>query len=654
MASGRKSSEVYHDDALINIHEASCDLLNSGDTTFRHEPLQTTTGIRLLQLPSGIGEDNQLVCTPYDLRDTPSYYGISYCWGLAANHAKVRCNGQMLPISPDLLELLEYLDNFKREQDVNHFWIDQICIDQTNLDERSDQVQLMRHIYAKAHRTLIWLGPLDVNGDLVMLHILDHVTNLRESIPYDRGNMTHVTEEQNAELGLPDLDSADWKAFQQFLKKPWFRRVWVIQEVALCKHPPIIMLGNMTCSWHQFAESIEWLYRKGYRDFTELGALGQTIFTIQRIRHRKDKQTGIPKQWHLEHLLYFISDKEATDPRDCIYALLGLSIDVSNPNTKISEALVPSYRRPMFQVFTDIVRYCIRKSGSLLILGVGGIEQRPEGTTATTCNPPSWMPRWDLPHQQFRKGIHHSFDLSVGPDDLTDVRPVTRFQAAQDLQAQMLHNEDIGALCLKGIKVDHIVWCSESTATMSDNPKALHPLTDIWEGVLAHMGLEKTGDGNPQFHSVAEAIYMSMIAGEVVDRQANDELMQDFWLYLSHLYAVLAWETENDEAYEKYALLWDVYRKLGEDGVVLRVPCRLSKRRMFITSRGFIGMSSISLCKGDEVFVLFGSDVPHVLRNDREGNHLLVGEAYVHGLMHGEVITQWRDGLLNETLVTLR
>lgn len=87
--------------------------------------------------------------------ETPKYVALSYCWGDATHKTWVSCNGQRLALTKDLLNALRRL---RRKDQTETLWIDQICINQEDLDERSRQVQLMRKIYKSAAYVYIWLG----------------------------------------------------------------------------------------------------------------------------------------------------------------------------------------------------------------------------------------------------------------------------------------------------------------------------------------------------------------------------------------------------------------------------------------------------------------------------------------------------------------
>ncbi|PMD44595.1 HET-domain-containing protein, partial [Hyaloscypha variabilis F] len=112
--------------------------------------------IRLLHLQRATSDDTPLAGSFHiaSLDDPPRYVSVSYTWGELLLTHEIVCDGYMLLISENLYLALKRF----RTTDAEVFWIDQICINQSDLQERSWQVQLMRDIYLKAEEVFAWLG----------------------------------------------------------------------------------------------------------------------------------------------------------------------------------------------------------------------------------------------------------------------------------------------------------------------------------------------------------------------------------------------------------------------------------------------------------------------------------------------------------------
>lgn len=139
--------------------------------TFAYAPLSSDASIRILTLfPGQRGSPLVARLENEELGETAvmaaPYEAVSYVWGTGTRCSELRCNegdddgGGILPLTQsidDALERLRLVDRPRR------LWADQICINQEDVGERSQQVRLMNEIYRGAERVLVWLGR-DVEG----------------------------------------------------------------------------------------------------------------------------------------------------------------------------------------------------------------------------------------------------------------------------------------------------------------------------------------------------------------------------------------------------------------------------------------------------------------------------------------------------------
>ncbi|KAI8225327.1 Heterokaryon incompatibility protein 6, OR allele [Colletotrichum sp. SAR 10_96] len=92
------------------------------------------------------------------------YEALSYAWGSTDQSETITANGQILHVTKNLYSALEHL----RQKENRILWIDAICIDQTNLQERGHQVGQMSDIYRQADQVLVWLGPSTYETKVLM------------------------------------------------------------------------------------------------------------------------------------------------------------------------------------------------------------------------------------------------------------------------------------------------------------------------------------------------------------------------------------------------------------------------------------------------------------------------------------------------------
>lgn len=95
---------------------------------------------------------------------------ISYAWGDARNTKRVELDGSLIPVAVSLYGALEAL---RQKAESVLVWVDVLCIDQQNRDERTRQVRLMTNIYSTAEFVAIWLGPEEDDSALAIDLLLD-------------------------------------------------------------------------------------------------------------------------------------------------------------------------------------------------------------------------------------------------------------------------------------------------------------------------------------------------------------------------------------------------------------------------------------------------------------------------------------------------
>lgn len=123
---------------------------------YLYEPLVNATSIRLLTLcPGNTLDEIKCDLKTVSLADKPEYEALSYVWGSTKRDYTLTCDRRSLKITKSLHVVLRRL---RRTSHARVLWIDQLCINQDDLQERSEQVQIMREIYRNARLVVLWLG----------------------------------------------------------------------------------------------------------------------------------------------------------------------------------------------------------------------------------------------------------------------------------------------------------------------------------------------------------------------------------------------------------------------------------------------------------------------------------------------------------------
>jgi hypothetical protein len=217
------------------------------ESSYRYRKLENNNEIRLLEVfPVTEDERGPLRgrIVHARLSDSPRFTALSYCWnsmgypGPAENRDPVIDLGSegTLAVTRNLFDGL-YSALGKGHCETNLLWVDQICINQDDLVEKSSQVTLMKDIYKQAHLVLVWLGndaPTS-EGDRA-LRFADHIANRIEEkrlLSPDFDFLPIMT--STVDIGIPSLHdaTADYISLIALLTRPWFGRSWIVQEISL-------------------------------------------------------------------------------------------------------------------------------------------------------------------------------------------------------------------------------------------------------------------------------------------------------------------------------------------------------------------------------------------------------------------------------------
>lgn len=413
--------------------------------------------IRLIRLKPGkshepikIGLVEAAVDTVEDLR----YIALSYVWGKSQDSRPVFCNGESIFVTPNLYDALLEL---RECRSLPLLWIDQITINQRDLAEKTEQVRRMGKIYAKAEKVWIWLSKA-IWRDSSYVHHLNTFYQWTQMASFARfglmtGNDSFLLEqvaamERQANEKFPTRET--WETMLAIFSCGYFRRVWMVQEITLAVKPMILMSGCeapwssvvQSGSFMQFGirtlpnnEVVNWLmdlpghYRKHTRGLNTMTVVQQRL-----------RMAGLETQqeWSLLDLVRKTALLDCTDPRDRVYAVLGLL--GWNKKETIGTSIVPDYTAEvdadslMRKVFIEGLT-----SGALMTL----LHCSPD-TMATT---PSWMGAIDvnfgvdLPligdsSSYNAGGPHTSAHVNVVHDKSTllqfDITPIGRIVAVCD------------------------------------------------------------------------------------------------------------------------------------------------------------------------------------------------------------------------------
>ncbi|KAI3321030.1 heterokaryon incompatibility protein-domain-containing protein [Xylariaceae sp. AK1471] len=309
-----------------------------------------------LQKGSGIEIKCELIHTTLDDNVIP-YEAVSYTWGTMMRTNSVYVKGNRLPITSNLWRLLHDLRNLDTDR---YLWVDAICINQDDDLERGHQVHRMKHIYRGAERVLFYLSPQASIADVVMSSLAElqkSVAGTRWAADDERWDATWREVQTRLRCQYHDLELRQRQGLEYLLQRPFFRRVWILQEVASARRASVFC-GINSISANVFAVSLRLM---GVSPDTHSQAV------IDLILGSLNGTTNPLQGENLASLLERFRESEASDERDRIYALLGLCEVTSDIRT-----LIPDYTIPVSDVIKNTLAH---------IHNPGFAEQEPVAET---------------------------------------------------------------------------------------------------------------------------------------------------------------------------------------------------------------------------------------------------------------------------------
>jgi hypothetical protein len=425
--------------------------MQSMPNMYQYSPLsQSSDEIRLLQLPPGsFYEDVRCKLEHVELVDSLQFTALSYTWGDPTIRKKILIDSHVHDVTINLYDALQHM---RDPNESRTFWIDALCINQEDLDERSKQVLRMRDIYSMATKVEVWLGKSDTNG--VDAGAIDLVGKLGSIFEDPEEMLAQGSNAGSQELFLGEIERSlptAVKAMADLYQRPWWTRVWVVQELSLAKQDTaIVRVGRMTSPWLNFLiaayaiESSWFIVDAIISGVAPEMRLDGFLHGIRMAQCRRINLTD--PGYTLLELLNQHRDCEATNPRDKLYGILGLAGDVEDIS------IMPDYTATPENIFIDLFKKHVTATGSLDMI-CACRHPRKSGDL------PSWVPDWST--DQTTPGICIN-DRYVGGNDFPG-SPIAHFQkyaASGSSASQVAFTGDAltgDKLCITAIPIGKIV-----------------------------------------------------------------------------------------------------------------------------------------------------------------------------------------------------
>ncbi|KAM3083039.1 hypothetical protein ACMFMF_002689 [Clarireedia jacksonii] len=619
-------------------------------------------------------EENQAVVlseTSPHLSDR--YVALSYVWGTPADKKTIIVNGVEIQITQNLhAALLELRRSTWVRRGVN-LWIDALCINQDDLDEREQQVKLMREIYAMAWQVVIFLGPETSTTSAAytslkwLAHEIGSDSKLREfAVKY--GTLHHNTAGsiESAQYTLP-WHEGTFQALRSFFARQYWHRLWILQEVAMAKLDAPVLWGSYSMCLGDIWKACQIIERQEDTILQYMTTHSSDIDptrTVATVDRRLEDREGTPgQQWkHILRIRNMRNTNQTGIP--CVQGLCEIS---------------PNYRVELREVYINFTRGIISNNDHgldilrLIHSHVGRImlssmtANNPawmrkiaggrlmEVTTPCSHDLPSWVVCWSCTSAPtiFLPGLYRADAGFTHP-----TRP--RLTANDGLSVHATFIDSVVTLsAFNAAEIDNYPKSCVDVSSIPNSYSTIDGLKEaFWKTIVADS--TPTGEKPPLSWAVLRLPYLWSIFGTSEGGGSGlsfglynfAERNKEFSFCGTRLKDLLA----DAKTIRERKTLKDEKRSTSDED--LRDASSwaanvLAWRRLMGTKSGRIGITAAAAVIGDSIVVLPGCSVPFVLR--RQGTSWkVIGECFVYGLMDGEAATMVGCGKASVVDIQLR
>lgn len=587
-----------------------------------YDPLTSNSSIRILELqPGKKSEAIKCQLSVVEREQAPPYEAISYAWGNPANTKLIKCGGGTLKITTSLWNALR---QFREAVHARFLWADAVCIDQGNDEERGHQVKQMGWIYANAVRVLAWLG-LDDESDFGNW-LGGSFSAWIDQINFDLGQKWDAKGPTGmSRLSPEDLDDDAvyrWSQFSKLLKRPWFKRLWVVQEIGMAR------------SVQAFIGDVEFDFIDLLRLTTKVQWSGPLVNHFNLKTDQASTFSIFPARlqeigrhdYDFLDILDLARVQQASDPRDYVYALLG------HPSATIGGVPIiePDYSKSASEVFSDVAIKLIKQTNSLRILSA--IIHRDESDLQGEL--PSWIPAW-------RRDVQINF-LAIDQFD------AFLYDASCGLSPPSILVGSDRTLHIRGFIFDAI---DEYTETMKYTGRTQY-IEENWVHrqpiqIAMRFKSQRARSAGNVLSDIGLTLTACCRLGDGLSKKTLSRHNADFAAFRLHLInlASQGCDVETNELAPEGIRALQETGEAGEVGKFLYdIDSVCTERKLFSTRKGLLGLGPGALREGNLCCILFDARVPFILRQVGS-RYRLIGEAYIHGATKGEAVV---DFILSE------
>lgn len=578
----------------------------------------------------------------FSLNHRHRYFALSYVWGDNTITENILVNTVWLRVTINLAVALRQLRDAMAPSK-SYLWVDAICINQHDISERASQVQLMGDIYRDALKVVSWIGS-DADRCVEALSILKSMAKEVASLGQDDDHFDWLQRYPTLLEEKSDL-STIWDAFDHIWDRDYWKRTWVMQETVLAKEI-LIMCGPETVSWEDILIVYKWANSIGSKERRRPSYIKPRLwrlFASQSIFNARPivKSQLFRNMWHTPNsniteiglrVLDICRELQATDPRDKVYGLLGL--------TQVD--LIPDYAKPIRDVYIEAALKYLQLSGLTRTLNQAGIDQ------GSKFRLPSWVPDWSLSSQHrvvpltvySNDGLNKDSNYFIVDTTESVILNVTGTQLSevQEVEPQPTKHDSVPLI--------QRTWrfCLYSLTRYGDRlyPTGIPPLQAILRLVLDNED-PLNDDAEIQIPSDAFFRLGAAFVGVLCSAGENTQMEFDERCQMNLPKLGLAGDQDFAPTFSKQFLgstslpgpweyasqaLWDNFASYFK---ISNALSRTLHGKFFLTTDNYIGIGPSSAQPGDIVCKLKGCHFLVILRKE-DTHFVLIGTCFVEGL----------------------
>lgn len=316
---------------------------------------------------------------PVQHEQPPDYEALSYTWDTDQNPSilQIQADQPGLPLATiDIQQNLAIaLRHLRFHDKPRTLWVDAVCINQKDVNKRNAQVPRMTSIYRRARSVVAWVGASSPDSQTALsIHsAIGSEVELAKCATRLRTPSANHPDWHHSGGALP-FNKDEWRSVQNLLSRPWFDRVWIVQEVQLANPTATLQCGPDSMNWLRLCRAAWCIFRKQKAPYAPLAQrLAQMKMLIRPLE-------AIP----FRHLLHGASNRLCTDPRDHVYGTLGLA------SPAVARLIQPQYTAEVSTVFMNAFLAMLGHTSRLDALQDCSLKQ----SSPRPSYLPSWVPDW--------------------------------------------------------------------------------------------------------------------------------------------------------------------------------------------------------------------------------------------------------------------